>query len=459
MKKGTITTLALGSALLAAASLVACGGGGGGSAALPSSGSPANPGTTAQSGTHLTVKIDTAAPARKGGAKTRHLSLSKHRMYVSTAANGLQVAVTAGTTQTIYADLSSSSVLCTSNGPIRTCELTIPTVGASESIVATEVDEKPTGESSAGYGTGFPSNSVILAVGTTTATPTLGGVTNLTLGLGPVAGGQFYDCATYWYGPTANFNIDQSNDTGTSRIVVTAGFAQSVVLAPEFCDASGAFLDYDATPLPFVDVNGSPTPITLAASTSSITLQPVPSTPPGLPAFAQTASIPNSGYEWDYCVFMVNANISSGLSAPAPGATPPTIVVANNLTAGATIGVSGPYTQTYTYNVAPVAASTPSGPPLSASTNSTQTLTGSDWGATTTGMDAESGFEGADETCYDSVTPTQVDATVVPSGTFNTTTYQQGFTITAEAAGTCTFYLDDVNTGVVTKPITITVGT
>jgi hypothetical protein len=446
MQTRTIATLGLGSALLAAVMLGACSGGGSvgtnSSSMLPSVGSGS--GTTspaAKSGTRITVKID------RSTQRANAASTSKKPLYVSTNAAGLQVAVSAAgvATQTVSADLSTSSPLCTIVASVETCTLTIPTLAASENLAATEVDKKPTGEV-AGFGTGFPTGSNILADTVESVTTTPGGVTNLSLGLDPVAA-NLAECShltggSRFFGSAKVGNI--------SRIVVQSGIQAGGSIGVEFSDASGGFKDIDTTPLPFVDVNGSPTPITYTAASSNVTLAPIENpSPAASPAATTTGSIPNDSYEWADCVFLINVEVA------ATQATPTTVTFANNLTA------SNPFTSTnygssLIFQVVPISSSSTTAT-AAVTGNVTANVTGSDFEATN-GMGAESAFTLDDGNCVDTTTAGQVDATVASSGAINTTTWLQPFTITPVTAGTCTFSLYDVDTKVITAPITVTVG-
>jgi hypothetical protein len=440
--KRTATTLGIGGAILAAALLAACGGGGGlQSAALPSAGAAGNNPATHTSGTRITLRVP------RGTSKTRHTALhgGAHRSYVSIDAQGLQIAISStgsnATTTTEFVDISSTSPLCT---PLvfgtteTTCSFTIPTVAANETIVATEVDQTPTNENATtGFGTGFSTSTNILAVGTTSVAVT-GGVTNVSLGLNPVAA-QLFDC-----GDIANPNFGTNFvSESTSRIVVTAGVVASGQMFIEFEDAADGFVDVDPTPLPFVDVNGSPTPITLNSLSSAVTLAVVPNpVPAATPPLAQTVSIPNDGFDssFENCL-TIDVNVSANLTAPA------TISVKNNLTATNPISVTAPYPAKLTYTVVPISVA-PATATVAVGAATTATVTGSDFEGTS-GMFATP--------CVDTANPSQNDATVSANGQINTDTWQEAFTITPTMPGTCTFTLGDSRTGVVTTPVTVTV--
>jgi hypothetical protein len=463
--KPTITTLGFGGALFAAALLVACGGGtgsGSGSSTLPGTGTPVAPSMTSG-----TTKITIQLPPRRTTAK-RFLSKqsqAKRRAYVAYEAGGLQIAVTAGgATQTVYANIASPSPLCTNpginGGNAETCTLTVPNVGASETIVATEVDATPSASSATtGYGTGFPATAHILAVGTRSASnPVLltGSTQQVTIGLNPVDG-QFFD-----YGAcidNANFGVDNS----ANRIVVTAGVAASgqMVVAPG--DAADYTINYIApSPLPsgaaanqpFVDVNGSSTPITLNANSADVTLaiQPSPNTVTPAP-LAQSVQIADTSTLSFECVWLVNVSVSATLPTPAPGVTPATtMTVANNLTATlpAPFVTASPnnYGSTLQYLVVPIYAS-PSVVTVSAS-GSAKTVTGTDYLGD---MAAESAYGEADSVCLGS----SGLVTLTPQPYSNGQT-QMAVTTTATTTGTCTFYMYDPPSGVVTNQITVNYG-
>lgn len=455
-------------AFVAAALLAACGGGGGGSqpGMLPAGGSnSATSPISTQSGTRLTVVINRTVTTRRGNSTTRKGAGSRSPLYVSTAAKGLQVAVSTtnpSATKTIYADISQGSGLCTpATGADTTCTLTIPTLGASEQIVATEVDTTPANEvlsgSGAYYGTGFPTGSNILAVGT--GSVTISGAASLTLGLAPVAGGVWFDCSGFYAPPggppagTTNF-AEANGGYSPGRIVFTAGVASEGLIEPEFEDAASpteGFADYDTTPLPFVDVNGSPTPITITASSSGLSFAPMVNngTPPPAGAFTTTASIANDGYEWLNCIFVVAVKVAANFSG-----TSATVTVNNNLTApNPFLSPPAAYPQTYTYWVSAVTASAVTGSPAVTGPVFGY-ITGTDYQAVN-GMDAESVVGARDERCEDG--GGTVDANVIPES-ISTTTWQQVFRISPVAAGTCTFVLYDLDTGVPTQTVSVTVG-
>ncbi|HTX56016.1 MAG TPA: hypothetical protein VMD47_02840 [Candidatus Acidoferrales bacterium] len=466
---------AFGGALICGVVLAACGGGGGSghaSGAIPAA-------TSGSSNSGNETKILVTIRSGKAHAKVNaHAKVggraAKRPAYVSTNAEGLQISVTSGsTTQTVYADISNSSVLCTTSGNVRTCALSVPTLGAQETFIALEVDQTPTGEGANGYGTGFagpPNGPNILAAinQSENLSSQLGGPITVGLTLGPVVS-FFYDCSSYWTPPTplpqtytANFGDDTSgfNNSGGytagGRIVVTAGVAATGTIIANFCDASGGYEDYATSTAPFVDVNTSPVPLTVTSSVSQVTVAPIINngTPPPSTAYSTTASIPGDAYYWDNLYLVVAVNVSS--SYPSTSAS--TITLNNNLTAvnpftGETVNQLSPTGGSMPYYVAAIAASSYSFPSVAAS--GTATVTGTDEGARS-GMDAESAYGAGDEDCNNgSGAPL---ATVAPSSSISTSTWQESFTISAGAtAGTCTFYLYDTKAGTVTQPISVTV--
>ncbi|HTW86086.1 MAG TPA: hypothetical protein VMD91_18590 [Candidatus Sulfotelmatobacter sp.] len=479
------------SAPAAAALLLAACGGGGGTASVPhaTGGSPSSAPTAAPasgSQARLTVKINRAAstrPKKTSAAAARHGAAAKRSpKYVSTASDGLQIAVTAGgTTKTQYVDITQSSAACTNGGGVETCTFAIPWLAASETIAVTEVDEAPTDEGTNGLpayeGDGFPTNSNILGVGSTQATLTPGTVTNVQLGISAVVGG-WYNC---WPGidtasgdtPTSNasFSVESNgNDVGTGvtdRVAVTSGAPAQGFVTPEFADPDGGWYDPDAVALPFVDASGAAAPLTLVSSTSGVTvapfanpgfandagalsLTPSSTTPPG---YAQTATIPNDGYEWAECVFIIGINYDGQSTSPS------TVTLSNGpIVNGSNVGTStatgtlynpasgsfavGPYNATVTYAIDPISASV-SANTASLASGATATVMGSAPGARTA-MTLAGG--GASESCSGTGA-----GTVTAGSSANT------FSVTPVAQGTCSFQVADGDTGVLSNPVTVTI--
>jgi hypothetical protein len=487
MQKRVTATLGFGAALLAAVVLAACSSGGTSSGMIPSitgGGTGIKP-STVKNGTRITLKIDRSVSHHRRNAVS--LSAREKPLYISTQTEGLQISVSSasasGTTQTVYADLSSSSPLCSpaSGGSEETCTLVVPTLGTNENIVATEVDQTPTGENTTtGYGTGFPSGSNILAITSTSVTTTPGTVTDIALGLNPVAA-NLYDCGALV--TNQNFGSDQVKNVNNpvsqvqasqpqaslnqvlSRIVVTAGVASGGAIGVQFSDAAGGSYDADPIPLPFVDVNGSPEPITFTSASSHVTMVAIPSPgPSSTPAYSTTGSIPNDGYEWYDCEFLIDVNVDAGLGTPA------TVTFSNNLSA-INLFTGTNYANTLFYEVVPISVS-PTTATIAVTGGVTANVTGSD-DLASSGMGAESSYQKRggpipqpiqaplpikqlSGQCIDSRSG-RVDATVASAAPIDATTWQQPFTITPLLAGTCTFVLYDSDTGVITQPVTVTV--
>ena len=397
------------------------------------------------------------------------MSATRNPKFISDNAEGLQITVAGSgvTSQTIYADVSGSSPLCTTSNSIETCVLNVPTLTASEQLTALEVDELPTGENSSGYGTGFPSGSNILGGIGASATVQLGASNAIGLQLGPVIA-SFYDCSPGLTPPTAlpqtystNFGIDGSgvDNAGSgynraSRIVVTAGVASTGSIVPFFYDPSGDCEFYDTTPAPIVDVNGSPTPITLTSNFSGLTLAPIVSngTAPPASAYVQNASISSEAYFWYDCfISFVGVKASASLASPA------TIVLSNNLTAlNPYLTPPSSYAGSWTYTVVPISVSPTTATVSQAS--GTAMVTGSDYGAYH-GMGAASSYANEQYGDYNCNTSGGTTLATVGAGALNTTNWTQPFTITGSSngTGTCTFYLYDKLAGTVTQAVTVTV--
>ena len=467
-----ILALAFG-ASLAVAALAACSSGGGSSNTVPpTAGSlPAGSTTASLAAGTLTLTINRNKPAQlkrpHANAKNRGAQGTRKPAYISYSANGLQVTVastgSSPISKTIYADISSSSALCTTNVTtnISTCSITVPTLATSETVTATEVDQTPTGDTN-GYGTGFPATVNILAAGTTTATIT-GGAVAIALGLSPVWE-EAYNCAYGSPNGSTNAEVDETN--GVNRILVTAGLAQNAYFYDCVYDATGKAPYSSASPLPsplpYADVNASPEPITLTSSTQHVLLQLyTPSNYPNggptpAPAYAQTVSSANQAdlyYNYFLCISM---QLDGALTSPA------TVTQKNNLSAANPFPAANVHSGPVIFTVVPISVS-----PLTASVSlsgvNTATVTGSDYEGTG-GM----GVSG-DPSDTNNYLGQCVDgggialALVAQSAPMNTTTWLQPFTITGTAPGTCTFYLFDINgknyhgTGTESQAVTVTV--
>jgi hypothetical protein len=456
MKRRSLATLAFGGALLAAAMLAACGGGST-PGSLPSTGNSANgsvPSST-KSGVKITLKIHRATHSQSRVRAASKQAGRERPQYISQSAMGLQLVISANAgaaSQTIYADISQGSPLCSPLvGNVQTCTIVAPILGTSETFVATELDQKPVNEAN-GYGSAPTVSTNVLAVGTASTTVNPGTAVSISLGLSPVVA-KFFDAGA----TTAGF--DFGDVYGSGRIVVTGNTALGTQgIAVQFNDASNANIFGDPTPLPFVDVNGSPQPVSVTVSpnplpTGSITLAQYP-LPSGASA-STSFSIGDDSDEQSGALFLFSLYINN-LTAPA------TITFNNNLSAlNNFLQPPAPYGNSLVYNVVPISATAPSGP-ISVSGDTTATVTGSDYLASA-GMDAESAYNAKNRICLDA-NGTTTDATVASTGAIDTTHWTQTFTITPNAAinplaqaTTCTFVLYDLATGVVTQPITVTV--
>lgn len=478
-----------GAALLCAAFLVACGGGGGSAPGGGGSLTGSHATTGKGSGSTMTIVVHrghtkrTAPTAthtytKKNGQQMRLQSVvSRRPKYISDEAYGLQVTISTGNggpSQTVYADISQGSVLCTPpSGDVSSCTIAIPTLGTNEQFTILETDNTPQNDTN-GYGTGFATNTNIMGAVQQTQTIQLGTQNNVAMSINPVAA-YVFDCSfpyEYYGVPhpfgqpvpySTNFGVDPSgvNENGQARIVVTAGVAAAGAVVPVFNPADGDCYDPDTNSAPFVDVNASPEPITFTGG-SGVSLVPIINngTPPPAAAYTSSGSIPNDGYIWDDCFFLVGVKVASSVSSPQP------LPVSNNLTAlNPFLSPPSSYASTYTYTVVPLSVSSYS---VSVNANNSTTITASDYGAEESGTDAESawganvftiyytGTLDPDESCNNS-SGTEL-ANVYSTGSLSTTTGQQTIEIDAgSTTGTCTFYVLDVYSGVVTQPITVTI--
>ncbi len=220
----------------------------------------------------------------------------------------------------------------------------------------------------------------------------------------------------------------------------------------QFQDEDNCEFDSDTTPAPFVDVNGSPTPITLTSNNSALTVAPVINngTAPPASAYTSSASIPNDGYYREGCFFVVGVNVASTLSSPQ------TLTLSNNLSAIPPFTATA-YTATYTYTVVPISVTPTS---ISALTPSgTATVTGNDYGAFY-GMVGSSSYSNYDDGNCDTSGGVPL-ATVASSSGIGAPNWTQTFTVTGNGSGTtgqtCTFYLSDDEAGTITQAVTVTI--
>jgi hypothetical protein len=375
-------SFSLGLAVLTAATVAACSGGGSSGTTPALSGGTPNQGAPQTSGFRATLTIDRSSAAAHQLARALRVGTAGSRspQYLSGQSNGLQLTVTSGTSsQTFYYDLSTDSSLCsyTAASQTETCSLPVPTLGGTETLTAIEVNQAPTNVSvTTGLGTAFPSNSLVLARGTTIATLTPGGVTTVNLALDPVIGG-WYDCGVS--GTKQTFAEDYS--TNPSRYVVTGNAAVTATVYPAYSDASG----YTIYPVsqnsngsyvgqPFTDVNGTLTAATMVSSSAHVTVYPYsfaagPSpSPAASSAFVQSATLADSSYEVENNFYSMVVY----LSYDGKATTSSTLTFSNNLTAAPPAFTATPNPQytsapaTYAaatqYEIAPVLAS-PAGSP------------------------------------------------------------------------------------------------
>jgi len=460
--------LGFGAALMCAAFLVACGGGGSGSTPGAGGSLTGSHTTNSKPGTTMTIVIHRDGGSKKyltkSSARHRTAQATRTPKYISYGAQGLQVTIsgTGLVSQTVYADLTGS--LCSTSGSIETCTLSLPTIGTNEQFSILEVDQKPTGETGGSqYGTAFPAGSNILGAVNQAETVQLGASNSLAIEIGGVDDG-FYDVSCFFSVPTpmpsaysANFGIDGSGVNNASsgydagaRVVVTQGVAATGTLQMVVFDADGDCF-FDATPAPFVDVNGSPTPITVTSNSSALTVAPVVAngTSPPASAFTQTASIANDGYMWYGCNFVIPVKTSSSFASAS------TITLNNNLTAlNSFLSPAASYASTMTYTVVPISVSAST---ATVSQSGTVYLTATDYGAAN-GVDGESSYTAGDDELCKTGGGTPL-AYAYANGSINTSTWQQQIEIDGYGGGTgtCTFYVFDYAAGTVTTPVTVTV--
>ena len=169
-------------ALLLSASfwaLTACGGGGGRTGNIGSGIPPApTPMHTAgnSSGGQATIRI--AIPA------TSSSSTNRRRNFVGADVEGATVAVSLGTASptTTTFDLSSTSTICTTVAPVRSCVMTVTAPFGSDTFVVTTYDTAPVG------GT-IPTTAHILGTGTIAQAVTITGTPAITISVQGVIGG------------------------------------------------------------------------------------------------------------------------------------------------------------------------------------------------------------------------------------------------------------------------------
>jgi len=450
-------TLLIAGGFVTAALLAACGGGGSGATAAsphvsPSAALPT--GSTPTSGTRITFTIPatTKHAQQKNGRSQARAAVAAKRTpkFVSGSTLGMQISVTSGTTtNTVYADTSASGGNCTTdtNTGVETCSVIVPTVGTTETIAVTTVDQTPIGDTN-GYGTGFPANANVLGIGSSNLTATLGGITNASVTVMLVV----TDYAEYGavessaaiYADGDYFYPNASNPV--TRFVVQAGTANRWYLLSAEADADDNAPASFPTTSTLIDVNGSPAPLSFTSNSTDLTLSTYAgsnvSNPPSTPS--DTITIPDTSYFGDDGFLYIGVN-DDGLAAPGS-----TITYSNGLTAiNPYSGVSQAVTAQYV--LAPITVT--SGTTATVTQNQTTTVTVSDWGATSglypvdnLGVVATSGSAN----CYNTnALPNgihDVVATITPGALPTGPPWTQSFTVTgANTSGPCTFSLVDAD--------------
>lgn len=483
--------LIVGSAMIGGAALASCSGGGSSPSPLAANGSTApGSGNIIQSngngGLTFTLTISNSpSTSKKTVGRRRAVVARRAPQYIpGTSAQGLQIAVSGGgNAKTVYADISNGSPLCTAVTDGRTCTLTVPTVAATETITATELDQTPTSEGTngypAGYGGGFPTTSNILGAGTTT-TPTNTGTASVTLGISPVLANVLDGCVEGIISSssptTTDYSaaIDFTNSPGMPvRLVVTSGVAQTMVNCFWWFDADNDYSAFvqSSSPLPFVDVNASPEPVTIGSSSQGVTVyalpSPVPSTNPS--PTATTASMPNTSYiEYSECFYYTLRVDGTQTLNPIT-----TVTISSNLSATMAPYVTGtPYpNHSGSFEIVPLTVSGVTGT-VAVTGGTTGNVIGTDYQGTGGLLPYGSatnanGLQYSGECVDGSGTE---HATVTSAGAISPTTWQQSFTIAPVLAGSCSFVLVDYNTWyamtnnewdtvpVITPAVSLTVG-
>jgi hypothetical protein len=444
---------------LAGVSLAACSGGGNGSNA-PAAPNGTGPGSTTQStGAHVTLSY-TKAPVRSGkfpGFAQRHRAGTRAPKFIDGSnVGGLQLTIASGTAtpQVLFFDITSANANCVASGADSiTCTLNIPTLGATETISALEVDTQPIGVSpTTGLGTSFPSSSRIIAVGSTTVTLS-GGFTNVPLSLNPVIA-SYYDCG-FTNLSSANLGEDFGGTlpTAGARVVVTVGTPVTAQFLPADATIDGAIPAPVSTPgagfvgQPFVDVDGTPRSVTVTSSSTHFAffVEPGAAATPA-PTYTTSASITNSSVNYMNFFAMIFAVRYDGI-----GTSPMTLTLTNNLSATPPAfggGTPAPaYTATISYPIVPISL-TPATLTFASSAAPAQTVTASDIGSSN-----DMTIPATSSPCVSSGSVTI--ATVASAGPLSNGL--QSFMVTPVASGTCIFWVNDTNSGVPTNTVTVTV--
>jgi hypothetical protein len=468
MNNNTIVRLSI--AALTTAALAACGGGGSGSStssvitpaakASTSPGGGSSPASFVNGTTKMTVSFTRSAskPHTKSTA-LKSAASRKSPTFVSESTSGFQVTVTAGSqAPAVYnIDFLNNTTMCQqTTSSTFTCTLSVPTLGPTETINVVDVDEAPTGtiDPATGIATGpFPGGTAILANGTTTATLTPGGITTVAMSLNPVIS-EWYDCGGVSYNNNSVMQVDGSYGP-SPRIVVTGNAASSGTLRTYASDYDGwAPTAVSATvggPLigqPFVDVDGTATPLTAVSTLANFTVLPLVNftgnwpAPPTSGSYTTNASIPDSSYSSPFNDGMFIAIRYDGFGTP--NGAMKTLTLLNNLsvTPPSFTGATN-YSTTFTYGIAPVFATAAS--PTATHSTSTLLVTGYDPGATNS-MGADNCVDGNGNS-LGSETPSVAITNGVETFVFNA----------SSTTGTCTFKLYDTNTGVRSNPVLVTI--
>ncbi len=433
----------IGGALVAAVLIAGCGGGAQ-TTGLPHAVASATPVQGTQqpttSATRVMFTIHRAGTAASAARRSPR--------YVSPGTLGLQITISASGAKTVtdYYDLSSNGPNCTYSAALNAdqCSIVISSIATSENLSLIEVDAAPDNvDAATGQGTGFPQSTHVLALGSVTglAVP-VGTTVNATIPMDPVTVGFGADTGNVVTNPNPsakNIAIDGAN----SRIVVTANAVVTAKLAIL------GDIDYDGYYIattnasgggqPFVDVNGSPTPITAQVNTTSgvkiaadivSTQSPAPGT-----VLGYTATFPSTLYD-DGALHLDFSYDGTNVATSGGGPARYLILLSNNLSASPPTfdgGSQGGYAGNAVYQIVPVDANP-------ATLHGQDRVAGYDFGSA-------NGLNVVNSTCAGSWTITPL---AVTNGLQNFNVTQTG----SDSGGACSFALADPITGVVTRTVT-----
>jgi hypothetical protein len=373
----------------------------------------------------------------------------------STYAKGLIFTVAAtGTTisQTLYADISSTSPLCTTTNNVSTCTLNVPNIATTETLTAIETDATPTGENTTtGYGTG-PSTVSILGGVSASETVTPGGALALTMS---PAVSQILDSDGTINPPSTNvgfgFYLAANQGGNHYHITLQNGTPESgmgIIVALRDADTDD-FLGVSGVPL--VDMNGTPTAVSFTSLGAGITLfaQPDGNLTYAAPSYAAVTPISDSGAQ-DYSPYG-DYNAIVDVNYDGTPFTTTSIVASNNFTATAPPYAFGSQQTSPSWLVTSMGtdvttASVPVGGSTIINAVDPQSPDGAD------AYDGDIFTE--DFLCIDNGGNALA---TVDKGTYDATTGYQPFTITGQAAGQCTLYFVDADSFVAARPVTVTV--